>query len=79
MPTYQVTCSACGEKRWPTLPDRPDRYVCALCTSKPVHPQSPERREARQRAARARWARQRCSQDRTEPPAGGGDGAEAGG
>jgi hypothetical protein len=31
--TYQVTCSECGELRWPYLPERPDTYVCVRCQS----------------------------------------------
>ncbi len=31
--TYQVTCSACGELRWPYLSDRPESYVCVRCRS----------------------------------------------
>lgn len=33
MPTYQVTCHICGQEKWPTLPSRPDTYVCVLCTA----------------------------------------------
>ena len=31
--TYQVTCSECGEVRWPYLSERPGRYVCVRCKS----------------------------------------------
>jgi hypothetical protein len=71
MPTYQVTCSECGGERWPTLPDRPDRYVCARCASQTTA-QRAASREAGQRGAQTRRARQNVSQDATEPPAGGG-------
>ena len=33
MPTYQVACAQCGEDRWPTLPERPDEYICARCVA----------------------------------------------
>src|SRR2546426_6359312 len=31
--TYQVTCSQCGELRWPHLSGRPESYVCVRCRS----------------------------------------------
>ena len=29
--TFEVVCSKCGELRWPTVPIRPQHYVCARC------------------------------------------------
>lgn len=64
MPTYAVRCATCGEDRWPTLPDRPDRYVCARCVA--VGPATvAERKEAGQRSAATRKARQGKPQDST--------------
>src|SRR3990167_783889 len=31
MPTFEVMCSKCREMRWPTVPLRPQHYVCARC------------------------------------------------
>ncbi len=31
--TFEVTCSECGELRWPYLSERPNTYVCVRCRS----------------------------------------------
>ncbi len=54
MQTYEVTCSVCGELRWPRLPERPTTYTCGRCTSAP-----PEKRQARVEAGRRRAAARR--------------------
>jgi len=30
---WEVVCTACGELRWPYLPERPDPYTCTRCRS----------------------------------------------
>ena len=35
MPTFEVLCAECDELRWPTLPERPSRYVCVRCHATP--------------------------------------------
>lgn len=32
MPTYALTCTVCGEPRWPQLAVRPAKYICTRCT-----------------------------------------------
>ena len=64
MPTYQVRCVECGGEKWPMLPERPSRYLCALCRS--LEPaQREKRREAGQRGAQTRKSRQRPPTDAT--------------
>jgi hypothetical protein len=63
--TYQVTCSECGEVRWPYLPERPDTYVCVRCKSG-VGSVGSAKREAGRKAAKARKSRRRQLQAATE-------------
>lgn len=56
MPTYQVTCVACGKDKWPTLPERPLGYVCVLCSSVPANVRQ-ARREQGQKAAQKRGSK----------------------
>lgn len=64
MKTYQVTCKACGEERWPVAHERPVAYICARCES--VAPAQREaRREQAQRGAVTRKARQKSPGDAT--------------
>ena len=49
MPTFEVRCVACRGWRWPVLPDRPERYVCARCRMV-----DPVRRVRREQAAARR-------------------------
>lgn len=61
MPTFHVVCVKCRKDKWPTLPERPLRYVCVLCTA-----QGPERRqklrEAGYRLNRAKKSRRGTSE-----------------
>lgn len=64
MPTYQIRCVLCRKRKWPDLPDRPIRYVCALCRA--VTPtEGLKRRETAQRASDTKKARRGVSGDRT--------------
>ena len=64
MPTYKVRCATCRKEKWPVLPDRPTRYVCALCLA--VGPiEGAKRRETGQRGAATRKARQIVPQEPT--------------
>jgi Zn finger protein HypA/HybF involved in hydrogenase expression len=51
--TWEVTCVACGQKRWPMTVTKPEGYVCPRCRGT-----SPEMREAA-RAAGKRSAESR--------------------
>jgi|Kansoi200Nextera_1026148.scaffolds.fasta_scaffold17280_2 hypothetical protein len=68
MPTYEMRCDACGEKRWPTLPERPLTYTCARCVSVDAA-QREKRREQGYRSASTRKSRQKSSEDSTEASA----------
>ena len=57
MPTLEIRCTRCGNLKWPTLPDRPEHYVCVLCRAMPPA-EGPKRRAAAQRAALTKQARQ---------------------
>lgn len=35
MRTYAVKCAECQQHRYPTMEERPIRYVCARCLSTP--------------------------------------------
>ena len=60
--TYEVRCTACGELKWPRLPDRPTGYVCVLCRA--VGPAEVARRqETAQKSAETRRTRQQASGD----------------
>ena len=61
MPTFAVRCASCNGERWPTLPERPSRYVCARC----VCVGADVRAGRVQRAAKAQKSRQRRSGDVT--------------
>jgi hypothetical protein len=61
MPTFEIACAACGEMRWPTLPERPMTYTCVRCTA--VEPS--KRAARRERAAKGQKSRLRASQDAT--------------
>ena len=64
MTTFQVRCAKCGDKKWPDLPERPERYVCVLCRA--VTPeQRAERREVGKRALATRKRRLGASEDAT--------------
>ena len=43
---WQVTCTVCGEERWPTAVEHPPAYVCVRCQAT-----SPETRAGRLAAA----------------------------
>jgi len=60
--TYQVTCSECGELRWPYLPERPTTYVCVRCQSGV----GAAKREAGRKTAKARKSRRSQLQAATE-------------
>jgi hypothetical protein len=64
MPTYEVRCSACGKRKWPTLPEKPARYVCALCVAEGPA-EGIKRRETAKRASLTRKSRQGASGDLT--------------
>lgn len=62
--TYAVECAECGDTKWPTLAERPERYVCVLCRA--VSPeQRVKMRETGKRSASTRKSRQALSQDVT--------------
>ena len=63
MPTYEVSCSHCGDLRWPTLPYRPAAYLCVRCAA--VEPS--KRVARREQAARGHKTRLRASGDPTGP------------
>ena len=64
MTTFQLHCAKCGDKKWPDLPERPERYVCVLCRA--VTPeQRAERLEVGRKAAQTRSARRRTPGDAT--------------
>lgn len=64
MTTFEIRCAKCGDKKWPNLPERPERYVCVLCRA--VTPEQREKRlETGQRSAASRKARLRASGDAT--------------
>lgn len=46
MPVFEVICSECGRTKYPTMKERPDTYVCALCGMV-----TPGEREARRAAS----------------------------
>ena len=48
VPTFEVLCAMCDELRWPMLPERPSRYVCARCHA------TPRDKKARLKAAAAK-------------------------
>jgi hypothetical protein len=52
---WQVTCTVCGEERWPTAVERPTAYVCVRCQATP-----PETRAGR-RAAAQKTAQKRAT------------------
>jgi hypothetical protein len=56
MPTFQVTCQWCGGEKWPTLPERPKTYTCALCLSVPENTRQ-NRRNAAQKRVGKRWGK----------------------
>ena len=58
MPTYQVTCAECHEDRWPVLPERPTRYVCARCTATPAATKAARKIATRKRQESRRRTRQ---------------------
>lgn len=62
MPTFEVVCAKCRQKKWPDLPARPDRYVCALCLML-----TPEQRAKRlatgAKASQSRKTRLQASED----------------
>jgi hypothetical protein len=50
--SWQVTCTVCGEERWPTAVERPLAYVCVRCQAT-----SPAVKASRAAAARKRAVR----------------------
>jgi len=62
--TYQVTCSQCGELRWPYLPESPESYVCVRCRSGV----GAAKREAGRKVAKARKSRRSQLQAAAEAP-----------
>ncbi len=58
MPTFQVRCAECGGEKWPSLPERPTRYVCVLCMAVPANVRQ-RRREQGQKAAERAAAKKR--------------------
>jgi len=57
MPTIELRCARCRKRKWPTLLERPDHYVCVLCRA--MLPAEGQKRRARaQRAALTKKARQ---------------------
>lgn len=62
MPTFQIRCAECRELEWPTLPERPSRYVCALCGMLPPE-QLRARRERVAKATETRARRKSGAQD----------------
>lgn len=64
MTTFQVPCAKCGDKKWPDLPERPERYVCVLCRA--VTPeQRVKRAEIGKRALATRKRRLGASEEAT--------------
>lgn len=47
--TWEIRCTVCGQMKYPTTVNRPERYVCALCGMVP-----PKKRATRVEAARKR-------------------------
>ena len=62
MQTYHVRCAECGGDKWPTLPERPTRYVCVLCRM-----ETAETLEARKRARAKGEATRRLKTGETLP------------
>lgn len=54
MPTFQVSCVECGGEKWPSLPERPTRYLCALCLAVPENVRLRRRQQGQKAAERAR-------------------------
>ena len=61
--TYEVTCSECGELRWPYLAERQGSYVCVRCRSGV----GAGRREAGRKGASVKKSRRSQLQEATEP------------
>lgn len=64
MSTVEVRCAKCGEKKWPTLPERPEHYICVLCRAV-TSEQREKRLETGRRSAVARRTRLGAAGDST--------------
>ncbi len=53
---WQVTCTVCGEERWPTAIERPTAYVCTRCGSTPPAVKASRTAAAQKRARSSRPA-----------------------
>ncbi len=67
MPTYEVRCGACNQRKWPSLPEKPARYVCAryvcaLCVAVGLT-EGGKRRDRARKASQTRKIRRRASGD----------------
>ena len=53
--TWEVVCVTCKQKRWPYVPEKPERYVCMRCRGGA----SEKKRASGEKGAAARIARKK--------------------
>ena len=65
MRVYEVTCSECGDLKWPTLEARPETYICSLCAM--LTPKQRETREVRRQRLLEKPLSSAKNRSRTKP------------